>query len=158
MLLLPLLAITLCAPAARAVQDEKSVQRVCKAGDMEGHTYKMVDFSETPPREEAYAVEHFPNRYMYFSDKNSYQVISSREEFTDPAKLTKMLRALPQARRYTLDNTGALNLYLDDKILFSFRCTYVLEDVNKYLKGDIVFTGYTRRGRSLLSELYRRWY
>lgn len=156
-----ILAFLLCLfslPAYAAAP--QSNQHLCKEEDLIGGTWKMMTMSETPPRREAVLYEHVPYHYLAFYPDHYYAYVASDAEITTPAALQKVLQWPQPAHRilkYTLDNKGLLNLYLDKKMLYSYRCLAMAADGGGYRKNDLILTGYTRK-KTQLYKLYRRWY
>jgi hypothetical protein len=138
--------------------DNGPAQRLCKQEDLVGHVFKMVDFKETPPRGEARWTKMFPNQYLGFLPGNNYSFLAINRDIKTPQQAEKYMKALQNGRQYTLSADGVLNLLVYDKIKFSYRCVTILKPVGQFAKGDFIVTGYTRKRKSELYRLYRRWY
>ena len=122
------------------------------------HAFKMVIFHETPGRSETLWVREFPYHYMAFYDHNGYSTIAFNRDIKTPKTLEKYLKALKNKRYYMLGKDGVLDLVYNDKLKNVYRCVAVLKPQNEYVPGDLILTGYTKKGKSKVFKLYRRWY
>lgn len=136
-----------------------ATQKPCVSEDIIGHVYKMVEFKETPPRSETVWLQHFSYSYLAFGQNSSFFSISTNREIKDLKKLEQAIAPRPGSNKmYTLDKSGVLNLLINGKPHYSYRCIEILKPTGAYVKDDLVLTGYTRKAKSELFKLYRRWY
>jgi hypothetical protein len=148
-----------CAQESREGADGASVQRLCLPEDLEGHTFALVLFRETPPARESKAMAHFRYNYLAFLKNGHFNMHASNKAMKTAAMLELYFRQDPTAFQfYTLSPTGVLNLAVNDKIIYSYRCVAIIQNKDEFVKGDLVLTGYTRKKKTVLYKLYRRWY
>jgi len=117
----------------------------------------MVDFRETPPRGEALMVQEAPYQFLTFYEKNGYDAMAFNMELNSK-QVISYLKAYSGGKYYILSKDGVLNLVDNDKIKYSYRCVAQLKKQYEYIPGDLILTGYTKKGKSVLYKLYRRWY
>lgn len=162
-----LLALALVIPSASALAannpapNQTAYYHVCSNADLVGGTWKMMKMTETPPRKEAEAYQHVPYHYLSFYPNSMYSFVAINLEIMQAIKLQQaMLWPEKQKRvlRYTLDDKGVLNLYIDNKVTYSYRCLAIASAYGGYIKGDLVLTGYTEKGKTVLYKWYRRWF
>lgn len=145
--------------AAAANKPKDPVQRLCTNDDLLNHTFKMVDFVETPPRRETNWVRVIKYHYLKFLPNYYYGSIASNYEFKSPKFLNQMIAPKPEEpARYRLNAEGSLQLIFMGRIRYDYRCIAILKAHDEYLPGDLVLTGYTRKMKSKLYKLYRLWY
>ena len=98
-----------------------------------------------------------------FPAGKKYDFVASRHKIEKPEDLKKAiilsagegLRTI--VHKYTLDQEGLLNFYVDDRLEYSYRCMATVKPVGtKEQAGDIGLTGYTKK-RSEISKLFRHW-
>jgi hypothetical protein len=154
------LSAALCSGLVQAQElAATGVQRLCLLQDLENHTFKRMEFVQTPPRGESNLAIMFPHDYIAFQQGYTYTARASNIEIPTKAKAEEILRPPPNnPKRFTLSQDGVLNLIVHDKIKSSFRCVAVLKSAGKYIPGDIILNGYTRKGKSQIYKFYRRWY
>lgn len=134
------------------------VRRLCTPQDLVG-TYMLVDFSERPPSRESQSNRMFPYKYLTFRPPTSYASIRVRKALHSAAEADAALSHLSQSYyTYSLKEGGALYLYTGKKISYSYRCIASLVSADSYQKGDLILTAYMQKGKTVLRELYRRWY
>jgi len=136
-------------------------QRVCKTEDLSGGTWKMVQFHETPSFREAQWIKTIPYHYLAFYPDHYYAYLATQNEVQTPSALQKAMTWSQNGKhrlQYTLDDKGVLDLYLDKKLNYRYRCFAIKATQNGYQKGDLVMTGYTKNAKSEVYKLYRRWF
>jgi hypothetical protein len=138
---------------------EKDLQRVCSKEDLTGHAYQMVDFKETPPRGETQWIKSFPYNYLAFYPNNRYVSIALGSQVEDSKKLQSLMGMnFGNTMTYSINQSGILTLLYGSDISFTYRCVEVLKPLDDYRPGDLILKGYTRKRRSEIYKLYRRWY
>ncbi len=151
------------------IYPQKKDYHLCKDEDLVGGTWKLVLFRETPPHREATYYRSIPYHYIAFFPQRVYAFIATNKEIMSAASLQKTMQAslmLSQeaslrqrlGKYYSLSNGGVLGLYRGKKGLYSFRCIAVSNTQGDFVKGDLVLVGYTKKKRTQIYELYRRWY
>jgi len=152
------LALLATSPIAQAAEN---TQRLCTDADLRG-VFNMVDFKETPPGDETAWVTEYPTHYLVFNPSHMYGFVALRHKVTKPEDLEKDV-ALSGAeglhtieRKYTLDAEGVLNLYIDDRLDYSYRCMIVLTPARGVQAGDLLLAGYSKK-RSELYKVFRHW-
>jgi hypothetical protein len=143
--------------------DNKPVenQRLCRTEDLMGGTWKLMQMVETPPRKEAAWYRDIPFHYLAFHLDHSYAYIASTQEFKKPIDVQNALLWTEKGKhdlQFTLDDQGVLNLFVDKTPKYSYRCLTIKATQAGYVKGDLILTGYTRKARSQMYKLYRRWF
>jgi hypothetical protein len=136
-------------------------QRLCIEPDLTG-SYTLVAFHETPPRDESDWMKNYPNQYLIFEASHAYEFVASRHKILTQDELDKAIRASSSegmhvfTRKYSLDNTGLLNLYLEEKLDYSYRCMIVFKASGTNQVGDLLLTGYSKHA-TMLKKAFRRW-
>ncbi len=156
-----IIIISLSSAGAIAAQGPVENQRLCQDGDLAGGSWKEVQFIETPPHREAAWVHDFPYQYLSFYQDHYYSFVATNREYKTPKELAKAMQLTLQQKhafKYTLDNQGVLNLYVDQKVIYSYRCLVIKKTQSGFKKDDLVLTAYTKRSMTLLYKLYRRWF
>ena len=149
--------------SAACAADLPANERLCKEQDLIGGTWAMIQFQETPPRKEASLVAAIPHHYLAFYPDHYYGFVAIDREMKTPTEVQKALSWSqktnpPRVLKYALDKTGVLDLYIDKRVNYSYRCVAVQASVGGYMKNDLILTGYTRGGKTQLYKLYRRWF
>jgi hypothetical protein len=134
---------------------------ICTNADLENGYWKLVLLKESPKRKEYSFYRHIHYQYLAFLPGNIYSYVATNHEIMKPVDLRKALlwpERTTHKLKYTLDDQGVLNLYLDRKVTYSYRCLAISKDKDEFKKGDLLLKGYTRQSRTELYKLYRRWF
>jgi hypothetical protein len=141
--------------------DNSAGMKLCTDADLAGN-FALADLRETPKGEEAAWYQDFRSQYIMFYPGHTYNFVASRHKLSTEDDLKKALALsigdgmhTPE-RKYTLDGNGVLNLYIEDRLDYSYRCMFVTKGYSTLKTGDIVFTGYSKR-RTSLYKVFRRW-
>lgn len=140
--------------------------RACSEADIIGGLWKMVYYRETPPRKNDRYNRKYKHQYMSLSGgEHFFYKLRSSKSFDDMEKVKKLIK--PETRpgyeqKYILkqlaDEKSEIVFLSGKKALFRHSCTIVKKPVGVFKEGDMILTGYTQGGKTLLYELYRRWF
>lgn len=149
-------------PAAAAPLMEPANKRLCADKDING-MYQLADYRESPKSVQTTWTQQFKSQYYSFnSAEHTYQLVASSRRLKDEADFKRSLAlsigdAMHLAdRKYTLDDTGLLSLYIGERLEASYRCFVVTKTLGNEAANDIALDGYTRY-RTEEYKLYRHW-
>lgn len=142
-----------------AVKRKDVTQRTCTRQDLIGYTFVMVAFKELPPRRESSWMKVVRYHYLRFLDDENYAAIGTNRNIESIGKLNPLLKPRKDSpETYSLSGDGILDLMIKDKVIYHFSCVVITKSKNQEFRvGDLVFRGYTRKAKSELYNLYRRW-
>lgn len=141
--------------------DTAAIMRLCTDSDLSGD-YVLTEMKETPKGEEAAWYLDFRSQYLIFNTGHTYNFVASRHKLNTEDDLKKAIAMSigdgmhPAERKFTLDGSGVLNLYIEDRLDYSYRCMYVSKGYATLKTSDLVLTGYSKR-RTSLYKVFRRW-
>jgi len=140
-----------------AAQGAPASTAPCTGDDFKG-TYVLVYFHEDPPGKESKWRSHFDHEYMSISGKYPFLSDVTINKELDAEQAKKSLSQPVNFRKYTLGPNGALQIYNDKNIAYSFTCTVSRVSDGSFQKGDLIWEGRTQGEGHSLYRLYRHWY
>jgi hypothetical protein len=154
-------ALAACLASSSAGADGAK-EHVCKEADLTG-AYMLASMKETPAGQETAWHQDYRNQYIVFHPDHSYNFVASRHRISDADELHKAIMqstsdgSAPLDSKYTLNAaTGALNLYINDRVDYSYRCMVADKASGNIQAGDLLFTGYSKYN-TLLDKIFRHW-
>jgi hypothetical protein len=138
--------------------------RPCVEGDIMGGMWKMVYFRETPPKRDDKFNRKLKHQYITFDTARYYARIRSAKSIDNATKAIRSMKPDTSdefAQKYIVNqaNDRTEIIFMVGKTpVYRHSCSIVLKPVSAFKPGDMILTGYTQGGATLLYELYRRWF
>jgi hypothetical protein len=138
--------------------------RACADTDIMGGVLKMVYFRETPPKLNDRMNRRIRHQYLSFTTSHYYSKLKSSRSIDDPQKAIAMMKPNMDekfAEKYIFsekDGKAEIVMLSGKKAVARQSCSVVVKPLNVFVPGDIILTGYTRGGKTLLYQLFRRWF
>lgn len=136
----------------------------CENKDVMGGMWKMIYSLEKPPSNHDRINRLMKHQYLSLQQDGYYTRIRSARSIDDQNKIKGF--AKPDKRegfeqKFLLNSKAEeseLVLLQGKTALYRYSCSIVIKPASVYKPGDMVLTGYTLGGETLLFELYRRWF
>lgn len=141
----------------------------CTRDDVLGGLWKSVFFSETPQSWHSRLNNLQRHRYMTLNADGHYYIVRAAKEVKDRNMILRLTTPNKKKKVVGAEHTFTLQPTEDEKnseiIFFSagepiyrHRCTIVAKKKAIFEEGDMILNGYTVGGKTLLYEVYRRWF
>src|SRR6516225_5211872 len=127
----------------------------CTESDLTG-VYVLFSMKETPPAELTKWFREYQNHYLFFLPNHAYGYIASKrgmnlyKDLLDTNKKETVGIEHTLDRKYTLDNKGVLQLFVDDRLEHSYRCMKQVIQLPGSLAGELHLYGYNNEGVEVL--------
>lgn len=138
--------------------------RTCTNADLIGGVWKIVYYRLTPTENINRRQRRFQHQYVSFDASHYYARIQSGKSIDDPQRITKLLQSDMREKfvqKYIIkegeDKTEVIFMVGKEAVARD-SCAVVLKPVNAFKPGDVIMKGYLKGGKTVLFQLYRRWF
>ena len=144
--------------------------RPCEKEDVLDSMWKLVYSKEKPAGRHEKMSKLYKHQYLYLGIKDKFIRVRSNKSIDTQQEIERYMTYIysddsegngATAKTYKMqpNDKKMENIFYHEKLaVYRHNCSIIKKKKSIFEPGDMIFNGYTYGGKSMLYELFRRWY